>query len=47
MSLEEACRAVVYNLLLRSRNALKITDAELRLMASAAINGDSNQPVMG
>lgn len=31
----------------RSRNALKITDAELRLVASAAIMGESSQPVIG
>ena len=31
----------------RSRNALKITDAELRLIAAAAIIGESNQPVKG
>lgn len=31
----------------RRRSALKITDAELRLIASAAIIGDSSQPVIG
>ena len=31
----------------RSRSALLITEAELRLMASAAIIGDSSQPVNG
>ncbi len=31
----------------RNRRALKITEAELRLMASAAIMGDSSQPVIG
>src|SRR5690606_38767810 len=31
----------------RSRNALAITEAELRLIASAAIIGDSSQPVTG
>ena len=31
----------------RNRNALKITLAELRLIASAAIMGDSSQPVKG
>lgn len=31
----------------RSRNALPITEAELRLIASAAIIGDSSQPVKG
>ncbi len=31
----------------RSRRALVITEAELRLIASAAIMGDSNQPVNG
>lgn len=31
----------------RSRNALPITEAELRLIASAAIMGDSNHPVKG
>jgi hypothetical protein len=30
-----------------SRSALAITDAELKLIASAAIMGDSNQPVKG
>ena len=30
-----------------NRNALARTEAELRLMASAAIIGDSNQPVKG
>ncbi len=29
----------------RSRNALTMTDTELRLMASAAMSGDSNKPV--
>ena len=29
------------------RNAFVITEAELRLIASAAIIGDSNQPVKG
>ena len=47
MSLEEACGAMVYNLLLRSRSALPTTDAELRLIASAAIIGESSQPVKG
>ena len=47
MSLEEACGAVIYNLLLRSRSALPTTDAELRLIASAAIIGESSQPVKG
>jgi len=32
---------------LRSRSALPTTDAELRLIASAAIIGDSSQPVNG
>ena len=32
---------------LRRRSALPITDAELRLIASAAIKGDSSQPVNG
>lgn len=32
---------------LRSRSAFAITEAELRLIASAAIIGDSNQPVSG
>ena len=31
----------------RNRRALVMTDAELRLMASAAIMGDSSQPVTG
>ena len=31
----------------RSRSALKITEAELRLIASAAIRGDSSHPVNG
>ena len=31
----------------RNRNALAITETELRLMASAAIIGDSSQPVTG
>ena len=31
----------------RNRSALKVTDAELKLMASAAIMGDNNQPVKG
>ena len=31
----------------RSRRALPITEAELRLIASAAISGDNNQPVKG
>jgi hypothetical protein len=31
----------------RRRKALPTTDAELRLMAKAAIMGESNQPVMG
>jgi len=31
----------------RSRNALAMTDTELRLMASAAMSGDSNKPVNG
>ena len=31
----------------RRRSALPITDAELRLIASAAIIGDSSQPVNG
>ena len=31
----------------RNRSALKMTEAELRLIASAAINGDSSQPVNG
>ena len=30
-----------------NRNALNTTDAELKLIASAAIIGDSNQPVNG
>ena len=37
----------VYNGVLRKRSALLITDTELRLMASAAIIGDSSQPVKG
>ena len=32
---------------LRSRSALVITEAELRLIAKAAIIGDSSQPVKG
>ena len=36
-----------YNRALRSRNALPITDTELKLIASAAISGDSSQPVNG
>jgi hypothetical protein len=32
---------------LRRRSALDITDTELRLIASAAIIGDSSQPVNG
>ena len=32
---------------LRKRSALVITDTELKLMASAAIMGDSSQPVNG
>ena len=32
---------------LRRRSALPITEAELRLIASAAIIGDSSQPVNG
>jgi hypothetical protein len=31
----------------RRRSAFVITDAELRLMAKAAIIGDSSQPVIG
>jgi len=31
----------------RSRNALVITDKELRLIATAAIIGESSQPVNG
>ena len=31
----------------RNRSALKITEAELKLIASAAIIGDSSQPVNG
>ena len=31
----------------RSRSALPITEAELRLMANAAIMGDNSQPVNG
>ena len=31
----------------RSRSALAMTDAELRLIASAAIIGESSQPVSG
>src|SRR5690606_8530610 len=31
----------------RKRSALKMTEAELRLIAKAAIIGDSNQPVNG
>ena len=30
-----------------SRSALPITDAELKLIASAAISGDNSQPVSG
>lgn len=30
-----------------SRNALVMTDAELKLIASAAIIGDNNKPVIG
>jgi hypothetical protein len=32
---------------LRSRNALLITDTELKLIAAAAIIGDSNKPKNG
>ena len=31
----------------RNRNALEITEAELKLIARAAIIGDNNQPVNG
>ena len=31
----------------RKRSALAITEAELRLIANAAIMGDNNQPVSG
>ena len=31
----------------RKRNALKMTEAELRLIARAAIMGDNSQPVKG
>ena len=31
----------------RRRNALPITDTELKLIASAAISGDNSQPVIG
>ena len=31
----------------RNRSALKMTETELRLIAKAAIIGDSNQPVNG
>ena len=34
-------------LALRNRNALAITDTELKLMAAAAIIGDSNKPNTG
>ncbi len=37
----------IQSLLLRSRKALLITETELRLIASAAIMGDSSQPVNG
>lgn len=40
-------RAVSQIFTLRKRSALEITDAELRLIASAAIIGDSNNPVNG
>jgi hypothetical protein len=36
-----------YSALLRKRKALPMTDAELKLMANAAIMGDSSQPVNG
>jgi len=42
-SLGQSCRIAVP----RSRSALLITEAELRLMASAAIIADSSQPVNG
>lgn len=38
---------VTHAFTLCSRSAFAITDAELRLIASAAIIGDNNQPVTG
>ena len=35
------------HLMPRNRSTLKITEAELKLIASAAIIGDSSQPVNG
>jgi len=37
----------LYEDVARNRSALPITDAELRLMANAAIIGDNSQPVKG
>ena len=42
-----ACRQSCFNAAPRKRSALPITDAELKLIASAAIIGDSSQPVNG
>lgn len=42
----DSCRVTSY-FARRNRRALKITEAELRLIASAAIMGDSSQPVIG
>ena len=39
--------ALVSRVQLRKRSAFVMTDAELKLIASAAIIGDSSQPVSG
>ena len=41
------CKRWIHSRLRRRRKALPITDTELKLMARAAISGDSSQPVSG
>ena len=43
----EILAGAIRNAYLRKRSALTMTDTELRLMANAAIIGDSSQPVKG